>query len=57
MEATVGKVAYSIGAQLLMMAVLLIVVFAILYAASRGWKKGQESGYMVDGGDRANYGL
>lgn len=44
-----GKVVMSIGLQLLALAILLATVFALVWAASRGWKKGQESSYCIDG--------
>lgn len=45
--ATVGKTMWTMGAQLLALSVLLIIVFALVWAGSKGWKKGQESGYNV----------
>ncbi len=48
MEGT-GKVVGAIGMQLLGLALLLAIVFALVWAAARGWKKGQESSYCIDG--------
>jgi hypothetical protein len=44
-----GKVVWGIGAQLLALAVLLLTVYLIAWAASKAWKKGQESSYRMDG--------
>jgi hypothetical protein len=50
MESTdVKKVVWTIGAQVLALALLLLTVALIVWAASKGWKKGQESGYCMDG--------
>lgn len=44
--------AWTIGAQMFALAILLLVVFAIVWAASKAWKKGQaESNYLALGGD------
>jgi hypothetical protein len=43
---------WTIGAQMLALAVSLLVVFLIVWAASKAWKKGQaESNYLALGGD------
>ncbi len=42
-------VLWTIGAQLLWLAIFLLVVFTIVAVASKGWKKGSESGYCMDG--------
>lgn len=56
MENTAGKVIGTIGLQVLALAFLLLVVALLVWAASKGWKKGQESGYCMDGNkDCFNY--
>ncbi len=52
MEGSVQKTAWAIGAQLLVFAVGLAVIFLIFWAASKAWKRGQQdSNYLADGGD------
>ena len=49
---------WTIGAQMFAVAISLMVVFAIVWAASKGWKKGQEnreSNYLAEGGDWLGY--
>lgn len=48
---------WTIGAQMIALAISLLVVFLIVWAASKAWKKGQESAYLAYGGDWLdNYG-
>lgn len=42
---------WTIGAQMIALAISLLVVFLIVWAASKAWKKGQESAYLAYGGD------
>ncbi len=52
MEQTTQKTVWTIGAQLAMFALGLLIVFLIVWAASKGWSKGQkDSGYLAMGGD------
>jgi hypothetical protein len=48
MEANSKKIVYAIGMQILLLAVALLTVYAIVWAASKGWKAGQ-SAKMVTG--------
>jgi hypothetical protein len=46
MENNAGKIVWTVGAQMLALALGLLTVFLIVWAASKAWKKGQaESGY------------
>lgn len=38
---------WTIGAQMIALAISLLVVFLIVWAASKAWKKGQESAYLA----------
>lgn len=46
---------WTIGAQMIALAISLMVVFIIVWAASKGWKKGQESGYLALNEDWLGY--
>lgn len=46
MENTTGKIVWTIGAQMVALAVMLLTVALIVWVASKAWKKGQaESNY------------
>jgi hypothetical protein len=43
MEGNSKKLVYAIGLQILLLAVALLTIYAIVWAASKGWKAGQSS--------------
>lgn len=43
MEGDSKKLVYAIGLQVLLLAVALLTIYAIVWAASKGWKSGQSS--------------
>lgn len=45
MEGDAKKVMWTVGAQMLALAIGLLTVYLIVWAASKAWKKGSESGY------------
>ena len=50
MEGDAKKIVWTIGAQMITLAVGLVMVALIVWVASRSWKKGQvESGYDSKG--------
>lgn len=52
MDGKDGKLlVWTIGAQMLALAISLLVIYLIVWASSKAWKKGQESKYLALGGD------
>jgi hypothetical protein len=50
MENNAGKIVWTVGAQMLALALGLLTVFLIVWAASKAWKKGQaESSWNLQG--------
>jgi hypothetical protein len=43
MEGNSKKLVYAIGMQILLLAIALLTIYAIVWAASKGWKAGQSS--------------
>lgn len=52
MDGDAKKVFWTVGAQMIALAIGLLTVFLIVWAASKAWKKGQaESGYGLQSRD------
>jgi hypothetical protein len=56
MENDAKKIVWTIGAQMMALAIILIFVALIVWIASKAWKKGQvESSYDARGGNWLGY--
>ena len=56
MENDGKQIVWTIGAQMMVLAVGLLMVALIVWVASKAWKKGQkESAYLAMGGDWLNH--